>query len=239
MGGDEAAVLNLWRELTGDPDYVPEDLSRNWPVRLGSHTESLNLDWFALKYGAVSRRGEVVRHHNQWAGATLDAWSVAHDCPIECKHTGGREPLSTVHERYQPQMQWQMICTDATQCAASIILGASEPVVDFIPRDEAYQQQLLQRAEQFMRCVWRKVPPVPLPPIAAPVKAEVVYDFTTNNQWCSEAVTWITTRQARRDCEAAERSLKKLVPADAARCHGHGIEITRNRAGSLSLRELS
>jgi hypothetical protein len=36
---------------------------------------------------------------------------------------------------------------------------------------------------------------------------------------------------------AAEKDLKGLVPLDAVRCHGHGIEIRRDRAGRLSLKE--
>ena len=39
MSGDADKILNLWRELTGDPSYVPEDLSDIWAVQLGSHTE--------------------------------------------------------------------------------------------------------------------------------------------------------------------------------------------------------
>ena len=61
--------------------------------------------------------------------ATLDGWIDVLECPIECKHDGGREPLEVIVERYQPQMQWQMECTGADQCALSVIMGASEPVV--------------------------------------------------------------------------------------------------------------
>ena len=42
MSGDEAEILNLWRELCGG-DFEQEDLSGVWPVQLGSCTEDLNL----------------------------------------------------------------------------------------------------------------------------------------------------------------------------------------------------
>ena len=45
-------------------------------------------------------------------------------------------------------------------------------------------------------------------------------------------------KEAADDCKEAEKVLKSLVPADAKRCTGYGVRITRNRAGSLSLREL-
>lgn len=238
MSGDTDKIMNLWRELIGDPDFTPDDLSGVWPVQLGSATEHLNLDWFARKHGTVSRRGEVVEHSCGWAACTLDGWSDQHGCPIEAKHVGGREPLEIVVDRYQPQLQWQMIVTGALQCALSIILAANEPIVDFIPRDDAYCAELWARAESFMECVWTLTPPVAQAPVAAPVIPAVTYDMSGNNQWASEAVTWLTTRQAKRDCDAAEKALKGFVPADAVRCHGYGIEIKRDRAGRLSIKEL-
>ena len=61
MVGDAVGIMNLWRELTDDPTYIPEHLSREWPVRLGSRTEELHLDWHFQKNGkSISRRGEVV-----------------------------------------------------------------------------------------------------------------------------------------------------------------------------------
>jgi hypothetical protein len=70
------------------------------------------------------------------------------------------------------------------------------------------------------------------------VKAEKIYDMTGSNQWGAEAVTWITTRQARKDNEAADKALKALVPADAVKCTGHGISASRSKSGSLTIREL-
>ena len=238
MTGDQEAIVNLWREMVGDPDYVPEDLSGVWAVQLGSHTESINLDWFERKHGIVSRRGEVVTHANGWAACTLDGWSEKYSCPVECKHVGGREPIETIHARYQPQMHWQMFVCGAKQCAPSIIMGAAEPAVDFIPWDAAYVRELVDRATAFMRHVWDLTPPFALAPVAAPVKAEKTYDMAGNNAWAAHSATWVTTRQARKDNEAAEKELKALVPADAARCFGHSCEIKRDRAGRLSVRGL-
>src|SRR5215831_17802243 len=237
MTGDAVALLNLWRELVGDPKFVPDDLSNNWAVRLGEVTESLQLDWWERKRNPVSRRGFVVEHDNGWAACTLDGWSDVDCCPIECKHVGGFEKLETIISRYQPQMHWQMFVTGAAQCALSVIAGAAEPVVEFIPLDVAYSHELVQRAENFMDCVWALRPPVAVAPVAPPVKAERIYDFARNNQWCAEAATWVLHHKNAKDFVAAEKALKALVPADAARVVGGGIECKRNRAGSLSLKE--
>ena len=160
--------------------------------------------------------------------------------PLEAKHTGGREPLEVIIARYQPQMQWQMIVTGAKQCALSVIMGANEPIVEMIPRDEEYCAELLRRAKQFWACVESLTPPFVLPPVDAPrLPATVEYDFSTSNEWCSEAFIWLENKEAGKRASAAEKNLKKMVPEDAAKCFGGSVQITRNKAGSLSLREQS
>lgn len=107
MTGDEAKILDLWREMVGDPAWTPEDLSGVWPVQLGIATEALNLEWYARKHGPLTRQGEVVIHPTaDWAVCTLDGFDAALPGPVECKHVGGREPLERVLERYQPQLHW-------------------------------------------------------------------------------------------------------------------------------------
>jgi predicted phage-related endonuclease len=241
MTGDQGKVMNLWYELVGDPRFIAEDLSGVWPVQLGSTTEPLHLDWYARKTGhPVSRRGEVVIHRDHpWAACTLDGWDDMIPAPIEVKHVGGREPLAKVIDRYQPQLHWQMIVTGRNQAILSVIEGANEPVWQEIPLDEAYADELWHRAEAFWRCVEDLRPPFSVPPIPPPVKAERIYDLSTSNSWAVEAATWLANYPAKRTAEAAEKALKALVPEDAAKCHGHNVIVTRNRAGSLSLRQAS
>jgi YqaJ-like viral recombinase domain len=235
MRGDAAAVLRLYKEMIGEGE--PEDLTGNWHVRLGELTEALNLEWFERKNGPLSRRGEVVVHPVlPWAAVTLDAWCDALKCPVECKHVGGHEPLELIIDRYQPQMQWQMECLMADQCALSVIIGANEPVVEFIPRDPEYASEMVKRGDQFMGFARRREPPVVLPAAVPPVDACRVYDMTGNNQWASQATDWLTTKPAADINRDTSITLKSLVPADAKRCEGHGITISRNRVGHLSLR---
>jgi len=240
MTGDTEKIMNLWRELVGDPDFVEEDLSGIWAVQLGAHTEVLNLDWYEKRTGKpLSRRGDVVVHPNfDWAAATLDGWDDTLRAPVECKHVGGFEPTAKVLERYQPQAHWQMMVTGATQCVFSIIEGAREPVIEIVDLDKDYAAELLERAMAFMLCVKTMTPPVAIAPVAAPVKAEKVYEMTGNNHWAAQAATWISTRQAAKDFASCERDIKAGIPADAMRCFGHGITVSRNKIGSLSIREM-
>ena len=71
----------------------------------------------------------------------------------------------------------------------------------------------------------------------APIDASKVYDMAGNNQWADSALTWLDTKEAADECKDAEKILKSLVPADAKKCHGHEIQITRDRASRLSLRK--
>src|SRR5580765_4094470 len=241
MTGDAAKIMNLYLEMTDDPAFVPEDLSDVWAVQLGVATEQLNCDWFERKNRMpVTRRGEVVVHpQHDWAACTLDGWIDALRCPIESKHVGGREPLEIVVDRYQPQLQWECEVTGAKQCALSVIMGASEPVVEFIERDADYAAEMVRRGRQFMDCVARRVEPVTLPAVPPPVDASKIYSMDGSNEWASAAVTWLTTKAAARDCADAEKYLKSLVPADGKKCTGYGVTVTRDRAGRLSLREIT
>src|SRR5262252_6447903 len=233
--GERAAIYRLWQEMIGLE--AEEDLSRVWAVQLGAATEQLNLDWYAGKNNPVTQRGEVVAHPTlDWACATLDGFDEILACPIEVKHVGGFEPVEVIIDRYQPQMHWQMECTETRLCALSIIRGANEPIVEYIDFDDAYADTLVERGAQFMKFVWTKTPPVELEPIAPPIDPTRLIDMTGNNTWAAQAATWMECKPARDRAEEASKVLKSLVPEDAKKCFGHGIQITRDRAGRLSLR---
>jgi predicted phage-related endonuclease len=70
MGGDEAALLRLWREKRGEAE--PEDLSGNLIVQLGLVTEDLNRHWYERNSGQTV---ECVQHRLRhpvlrWMSAT-------------------------------------------------------------------------------------------------------------------------------------------------------------------------
>ena len=236
MTADAVAIMRLYREMIGEE--IPEDLSRVWPVQLGATTEELNLDWYEMNGHALSRRGAVITHPKYpWAAATLDGWDDILECPVETKHVGGREPLEIIIDRYQPQMQWQMEVTSAKQCALSVIMGANAPVIEYIERDAGYAAEMVIRGQQFMLCVRDRIAPVALEPVAPPADASKIYDMTGNNEWAAHAATWLETKESASRCSDAEKLLKAAMPEDAKKCHGHSVQITRDRAGRKSLRE--
>lgn len=238
MNGDAAAILRLYQEFIGEA--VPEDLSHVWPVRLGEVTESLQLNWFEEQNRLpVTRRGEVVVHPTiEWAACTLDGWIDDDKYPVEAKHVGGREPVEVIIDRYQPQFQWVMFVTGAKQIAVTMIFGANQPIVEFIERAEEYITEMVKRGQQFMDCVTARREPVALPAVPPPVDATRVYDMSGNNRWAANAVEWLETKANAKRCKDAEIILKALVPDDAKKAFGHDVQITRDRAGRLSLREV-
>lgn len=239
MNGDADGIMRLYREMIGEAE--PENLDHIWAVRLGAATEHLNLDWWEQRNGhLIVRRGEVVTHNNGWSACTLDGWICdPFDVPFEAKHVGGREPYEIIVERYQPQLQWVMFVTGAEECALSVIMGASEPIVEFIERDNDYIAEEVTRGKQFMGFVARREHPVALSPVPAPADATKLYDMSGNNQWAVEAAKWRASKELADQNKASEKILKAAVPDDAKKCFGHHVQITRDRAGRLSLREMT
>jgi hypothetical protein len=55
MNGTAYEVMDVYRELIGDPAWQPKDLSGAWPVQLGNATEQLQLDWYERKEGRTPK----------------------------------------------------------------------------------------------------------------------------------------------------------------------------------------
>ena len=242
MDGGDKDLYDLWRELTGDPSYEQPDLSGVWAVRLGEATETLNLDWYEHRTGCpLSRRGEVVTSQERpWAAATLDGFDASRpDGPavVEAKHAGGFEPFETVVARYMPQLHWQMYVTETRLAILSVIEGARVPRFEEVPLDLAYLAELLRRAVLLWQCVETLTPPVVLPPVEPPKPAIREVDMTDNPDWTDPATAWLENRHAAKAFRSAEKAIKELVPADARRVHGHGVEVKRSSNGALRIGE--
>src|ERR1700723_370867 len=85
MGGDQAALLRLWREKRGEIE--PEDLSDNLIVQLGVITEPLNRQWFERNTGQVLTGIQPRVRHSvvRWMAATLDGVVEATGAVFEAK----------------------------------------------------------------------------------------------------------------------------------------------------------
>lgn len=241
MTGDKAKIMQVWRELCGDPTATEDNLDDVWAVQLGTCTEGLNLDWYErTKQRTLVQRGAVVNHPDYpWAAATLDGFDTVLNGPIEAKHVSGFEKFDVVVQRYMPQCHWQMECTQTRQCVLSVIQGGRQPTLELIDYDKDYADELMARALRFMEHVWNYTEPVILEPVELrKISSTKEYNMTGNNLWASYANDFLLHKEAAKKFKDAEEKLKELVPNDASTCTGHGLVAKRDRALRLSIRAI-
>lgn len=241
MAGDKAKIMQVWRELCGDPTAIEENLDDVWAVQLGSCTENLNLDWYERsKDRKLVKRGTVVDHPDfSWAAATLDGFDLVLNGPVEAKHVSGFEKFDVVLQRYMPQCHWQMECTQTKHCALSVIQGARQPTIEIIDYDKAYADELMARALRLMEHVRNMTEPVEMEPVEVRrITRTKDYNFTGNNHWASYAGEWTEHKIAAKKFKEAEEKLKEMVPDDAATCTGHFVVAKRDRANRVSIRAI-
>lgn len=238
MSGNEAKILRLWREKRGEVE--PEDLSDNLAVQMGAWTEALNCQWFEKQTGRrVMRDG-----HGSYAGphpfmrCTVDGIVAEADdlaeALFEAKHCGTRNTDAEIFARYVPQLSHNLICVGLTTAFLSVFKGNGDWMVMEYELDDAYAARLIEAEREFWRCVETGEPPCAVPAEPTPKPVGVVeYDMSASNSWAAFAGEYLETKLAADRHEGAKRELKGLVPDDASKCFGHGIEIKRTKAGAL------
>ena len=237
MGGDEAALLRLWREKRGEAE--PEDLSSNLVVQLGAATEELNRTWYERNTGRhvtdVQRR---VRHSAiPWMVATLDGTVEATGAVFESKFM---LPWSfseeAAAEKYMAQLQHNMWVTHLRTSVLSIITGGGKWVEITIPMDPLYLSVLVSAEKKFWRCVQSGETPhlINAEPPRPPIEAIRIVDMSSSNSWAEFAALFRNTRSAFLDHERAKSELKALMPEDAKKAIGHGLRAKRSKSGAVS-----
>ena len=239
MAGNKERILNEWQRIIGDPAYVPDDLSDIWAVQFGSFIEPFALDWFQKKSGyRLTRRGEWVNHPNrQYLGCTLDAYVIETDTVLDCKALGAYRKLDEAISYYIPQIIAQAACVVSRRGALLIVHGGSEPTEYEVTWTPEYEALVWERVDQFWQCVINLTPPFAMEAAMVSVIPVKEYDFSTSNEFCNEAAIWLENKDASKKFDGAAKAIKAAVPADGMRAFGGGVVVTRNKAGSLSIRE--
>lgn len=237
MGNDEADLIRLWREKRGESE--PEDLSGNLIVQLGTATEELNRSWYQRNSDQtvkdIQRR---VRHPvHTWMAATLDGIVEQTGAVFEAKFM---LPWAFTEEgaaeKHMAQLQHNMWVVAARSAVLSIITGGGKWIEIKIHADPLYQHLLLTAEKKFWRCVKTGEPPALFgaePPRPRPEAVKIV-DMSGSNLWAELAATYLRTRLAHGDHEAAKAELKALVPEDAKAAAGHGVRAKRSKSGAIS-----
>ena len=239
LSGDSERIARLWREKRSE--IAPEDLSRVLPVMLGSWTEAFNRQWYEQETGhQVSRVGAVeICSDHPWRRCTLDGFIETSCSVFEAKHVGAYRKPEEVLESYMPQLQHNMAVLKVERSTLSVIYGNHKWETYEIAADWLYQEELLIAETRFWDCVLSGERPVAAPVLPAPKPVGVrEMCLQGNNAWASAATEWLECRVAAKRHADAAIALKSLVESDVSRAFGHNIEIRRNKAGSLSIKEL-
>jgi predicted phage-related endonuclease len=237
MGGDEKALIRLWREKRGDVE--PEDLSGNLIVQLGVATEDLNRCWYEASTGqVVTDIQKKVRHPAlRWMAATLDGRIVDSDAVFEAKFM---LPWSfseeAAAEKYMPQLQHNMWVVAARTAVLSVITGGGKWVEILAHADPLYQHLIVTAERKFWRCVENGEQPqlFGVEPPKLRLGAIRIVDMSASNAWAEFAAIFTRTREAHLEHEQAKAELKGLVPEDAREAIGHGVRAKRSKSGAIS-----
>ena len=247
MHGDIAKIHRLWQVKRGEAE--PEDLSGILPVVMGQWTEELNRIWFQKQTGlTIKRAGERIIHpKHEWMHATLDgvvvnAGEAGHSAALfEAKHTNPFNfSLEDFIDRYQPQMQHNMMDAGVDSCYLSYFKGKLAWDFEVISSDLFYCEALITAEQAFMDSVKGDKPPPTTPPMTSgPVRPSGtrVQDMNGNNAWASLARDWQNHKGAAGEFATAAKGLKGLVDDDVGHAHGYGVEVKRDKRGSLRIKE--
>jgi predicted phage-related endonuclease len=242
MGGDEKALIRLWREKRGEIE--PEDLSGNLVVQLGVATEDLNRRWYEANTGqVVTDIQKRVRHPAlRWMGATLDGRVEGSDDVFEAKFM---LPWSfseeAAAEKYMAQLQHNMWVVAARSAVLSVITGGGKWVEILAHADPLHQHLIVTAERKFWRCVESGEQPqlFGVEPPKPRLEAVRIIDMTSSNAWAEFAVIFTRTREAHLEHEQAKAELKSLMPEDAKEAIGHGVRAKRSKSGAISFDLLS
>lgn len=243
MSGDDARIHRLWQIKRGKAE--DEDLSDNLAVQMGSFTEPLNRLWFEKVTGkTVFFVGEHLVHEDyDFIGCSLDGM-VRIDggtAVFEAKHVGAfNYKLEAIIERYQPQLQHCMMVANSDRAVLSVFSGNAKHEWTVVESDPLYQTELLQVELAFWRAVESGNAPKAIPAIAPPVTARTlsIVDMSASNEWGAAADDYRRSKELAAVHDKAKETLKSMIPADAWKAKGAGIEVERDKRGALRIKEI-
>jgi predicted phage-related endonuclease len=241
MRGDPAELIALWEELRGVRE--PENLDDILAVQMGSWTEELNRFWFEKNTGRdITNEGESRAHPgHDFMTATLDGLTTTaagNPAVFEAKHVGGFEPIETVVQRYMPQLHHSMAVTGLGWAVLSVFVGTRDWQMFEIQCDDFYLAQLIDRERAFWRCVETGEPPAAMQDVAPPAMPTQfrTVDMSSSNAWAVFAADWLTNLPHAKTFDKAAKEIKALVEPDVGTATGHGISVTRSKAGALTIK---
>lgn len=240
-GGDPEKLYNLWQVKCGLIE--PEDLSNILAVQMGTWTEALNIYWFEKQTGKrVTRRKEKFAHpKHPFIVARPEGLTDSDQSILECKHVGpfGYD-LTTIRERYLPQVTVQIACCGAERGYLSVFSGNAKWEFDTIERDVIYEQEVLAQMRAFWRHVEERTPPAAMEALAAPLPPNLLrkISMTSNQIWLAAEEQYFQNEGASKLFDKAKSAMKACVEADVGEATGPRLQLKRGKDNSLRFSEV-
>lgn len=250
IGGSDAVKImqgdwyDLWCIKTGR--NLPEDLSRNLAVQMGTHTEDFNLAWFEQEQNAVlhGHQQEFEREYGMGVPfkGTVDAmWD---DCIVEAKHTNAFNDMDSIIQWYMPQIQLYMWLAVKEGAYFSVFFGNNKWESAHVAYDAAYTESMMGVIADFWRHVEEDREPlgVEVPNVnimSIPVNDMVVRDASQDNMFVDAAVTYVQGYEKNRVFENAKKDLKAMVADNEREVFCDYLTIKRDKRGSLRITKRS
>ena len=260
IGGSDAGAImrgdwhELWLKKTNRIE--PEDLSDVFKVQLGIFTEDFNRSWASDKIKVSIDNTQTFKQHGI-SGGTVDGLTDDNGI-IECKHVSAFYKEENLLKFYYPQCQHYLyLYPERTHIYLSVIKGndwsyfkleRNEPYIhDLIDSEETFWKTHVEKDEEpvetYMESLMENEWDEKLSKIVKeiPVNGMRSINMESSNTWTHNAETWLKRKEAHTEFINAEKELKSIVKPqhDVRKAFGHGIEITRDKRGSLRIKEMN
>ncbi len=234
--------LDLWQIKTGRE--LPEDLTHNLAVQLGTITEDFNLSWFEKEH-----KGCILSDHqreyekdigNVPVRGTIDAFWWAKSSVVEAKHTNTFWKMDDVVEYYMPQIQLYAALAQAKGAYLSVIFGNSDWSTRHVAFDQEYFSSMWAVVSDFWGYVQRDEEPVgiDIPNVSTDsieIDEMVKRDATSDNMFVDAAVTYINGLETNKTFENAKKDLKNMVGSNEREVYCDYLTVKRDRRGHLRI----
>lgn len=248
IGGSDATIIaskdkeaiNLLAQIKRG-EAKGENLDNVLQVMLGHWSEPFILAWMEKLTGdkLVNRGVPVANGPFPWMRASLDAWNETKGMPVNAKHTNAFSNAEKVKDSYTAQVTHEMLCSGATSGLLAVLYGNHKFEIVQIDLDPLYAGELVEAEEEFWKAVQEGRDPHPVDIVAPPAPTPLLeLDFSDSNSFTDAALKWLEHRDSAASFAEAEKLLKELIPAEAKRIFGHGVEIIKNARGAKSIRAM-
>lgn len=253
IGGSDAKKIldgqwhELWLEKTGRKEQ--DDLSQILAVQIGIATEQLNLDWLERilienKHQHTNIKRDITLEQNDFMMSHLDGYIEESNIVVEAKHTYANNDLLSVAEYYYPQLQHYMMHSGASETYLTVFFGNNTHEWTSIESDPEFQDTLYKAEMAFWNYVKEdKEPTEFIEPIEAPKEIKLdgmrTLDMKDDEQMNILINSYNEVKPYVSMHKQIVTDIKELVPMDCRKAYGNGITLTRNKKGTLTMRETS